>query len=245
MAQKAEPYTEKRQPLGKKLKMSPTELDVNYLFGYLYSMFNDLADLEVELRENKSLDDFSDYKEMVDVRKGLSAYILELKRYSEDIRKLVKSKDWLESVYTFLKKEAYPVAEEIDDYRRSEFRKHWKDEVTDELEETKYLANEIVKSAKIVGKLYKMRDVEPELIEKSKKKEEASGKPVKAAALIILVLGLSIGSLSMLSVMPVSTTGYSFGLTGDIATVNFEFVYVVSSSIVIGFYILGRVMKKW
>ena len=183
---------------------------------------------------------------MIDVRKGFADYILQLKKYCEDIRGLVKSKDWLEGAYGFLKYAAYPMAKKIDEYRTSEFREKWKDEVSDELEDTKYMVDKIIKSAKIVGKLYKMRDVEPELIEKSEKaNQKALQKPAAKAIMIILLLGLGFGSLRVLGTMPVSTTGHSVGLTGYLAIVDFNMIYIITSSMIVLIYILEKAMKKW
>lgn len=78
--------------------------------------------------------------------------------------------------------------------------------------------------------------------------KEKKGKKLKVEAkvsILILVLSLGFASLRILSVMQITTTGFSALPTGEIAGINFEMFYLVTSSMILSIYILGKLMKKW
>jgi len=228
------------------LKFTPTEKEVTRLFNYLFEIWTDLSRLEKELGINNSLKNFPKYQKLMEVNENLGRYVDQLlNKYSKDVRGLVKAKDWLEHVYDLLKGDVYIVAGEVEHYSNSLFRKHVQDNVTAQLKECEDLNEDIKASLGILRKLYKMHDVEPELIEKSKKLKPALNVETKAFVLL-LVLTLSFASLRILSATNITTTtGFISLPTGEIAGINFEMLYIITSSMILGIYILGKLMKKW
>lgn len=72
-------------------------------------------------------------------------------------------------------------------------------------------------------------------------------KPMKTeqkAIVTVILLTFLFASLSALSSAP-STTGYYIGLSGGLAEINYEALYVIASSTIVFIYALGRTMEKW
>lgn len=229
-------------------ELTPTEKEVARLSNYLFEIWTDLVGLEIELIASKSLKNFPNYKKLQEVTQLCGKYVQELAEYEKDIRSLVGAKGWLEGTRKFLGGKVYELALEVDKYRSSRLREHWKDEITDELEETKDLVGDIQKSKEILNGLYKMHDVEPELVEKLEKMTPQ----LRAVKSIMLILILSFGFVSLKIVGGMQTagliglpTGFSALPTAEIAGVNFEMLYVITASMIASIYILGKLMKKW
>lgn len=230
------------------VELTPTEKEVVHLSNYLFEIWTDLVGLEIELIANKSLRNFPKYRELEEVAGLCGKYVRELGEYCKDVRSLVAAKSWLKDTRKFLESKVYELALEIDKYRSSRLRRHWKDEITDELEETKDLAGDIQKSKEILGKLYKMHDVEPELV----KKLEKTKPQLNVVKSVMLILILSFGFVTLKIVGGMQTagliglpTGFSALPTAEIAGVNFGMLYVITASMIISIYILGKLMKKW
>ena len=229
-------------------EMTPTEKDLVRLNSYLSEIWTDLLGLELGLRINKSLTNFPQYKELGEVAGLCGNYIREFDEYCKDIRSLVAAKGWLKSTHRFLEDKVYKLALEIDKYRLRRFRRHWKDGITKELEETEDLVYDIQESKNILDRLYKMHDVEPELLTKLEKT-----KPQLAVVkFVMLILILSLGFVSLRIVGGMQTagfiglpTGFSPLPTAEIAGVNFEMFYVITATMIVSIYILGKLMKKW
>ncbi len=232
----------------KEVKFTPTEKEVIRLNNYLSEIWTDLIGLDLELIVNRSLKNFPKYKELEEVAGLCGKYLREFDEYCKDIRSLVAAKGWLKSTRRFLEDNVYKLALEIDKYRSSRLRKHWKDKITGELEETKDLTDDIRKSGEILNRLYEMHDVEPELLTKLEKmKPQAT---VVKSVMLILILGLGFVSLRIIGGMQTAgfiglPTGFSPLPTAEIAGVNFEMLYVITASMIASIYILGKLMKKW
>ena len=229
---------------------TPTERKIKYLATYLFDIFNDLTRLELGLESNESLKDFPNYRKLLEVTGTLGKYVKELNEYLKDARSLVKSKDWIGRAYKFLKESVYSVASDIEKYKSSKFRERWEDDLTPDLDRNKYTIKDVESSKKILSELGEMEDVEPELVEKSKKLKSKLEPEAKVVA-IILILGLSFGTLSVLNSAPSDLqlgTGSSIFPsvpTGNFPNVGLELIYVIISSIIISIYVFGKLTKKW
>lgn len=230
-------------------ELTPTEKEVTRLNSYLSEIWTDLLGLELGLRINKSLTNFPQYKELREVAVRCGEYIDEFDEYcKKDIRSLIAAKGWLKSTHRFLENQVYKLALEIDKYRSRRFRRQWKDGITKELEETEDLAYDIQESKNILNRLYKMNDVEPELLTKLEKMKPQL--TVVKPVMLILILGLGFVSLRIVGGIQTAgfiglPTGFTPLPTAEIAGVNFEMFYVITASMIVSIYILGKLMKKW
>jgi len=108
----------------------------------------------------------------------------------------------------------------------------------------------VQETQKIVGDNYetlKELDFKGELpdIRPKKQIEKKKLEAEVIAFTLIVVLSLGFASLKVLSVMQMTTTGFSALPTGEIAGINLEMFYLVIASMILSIYILGKLMKKW
>jgi len=168
-------------------------------------------------------------------------YESSLKHYRPEIERFQKA---LDSVYDLIGK--------IEEDKKTGFGSHFKDnsrvtkdiyEILEKNEGGEIIMKGQVKSLKELMETYKPFASEAEMPEKKR----AKAKNVEAKAIVfILVLSMGFVLLKALSVASVpSTTGFSILPTGEIAGINFEMLYVITSSMILGIYTLGKIMKKW
>lgn len=164
-----------------------------------------------------------------------------LKHYRPEIERFQKA---LDSVYDLIGK--------IEEYTKTGFGSHFKDnssvtrdiyEILAKNESGEIIMKDQVESLKELMETYKLDASEAEMPEKLKARAEN----VEAKAIVsILVLSMGFVLLKALSVASVpSTTGFSVLPTGEIAGINFEMLYIITSSMILGIYALGKILKKW
>jgi len=202
--------------------------ELGYLGEYLFEMFMDLSKLEAELERSGSLEKFPRYDKLKEINREMPGYMIEG----------VKDKYDAESLTNFLLDIYYNVVPNIENYKESPLRKHnhIKDDLGYALEECDDMKDDIRASLEKIHKVY-------EALPERKGKMMEGHDPEVTVLASILMAGLLIFSLKAGSI--VSTVGYASAPTSAFSSGNFELFYFITSSMILGIYILGKAMKKW
>lgn len=168
-------------------------------------------------------------------------YESSIKHYRPEIERLQEA---LDNVYDIIGK--------FEEYTKTGFGSHFKDnsrvtrdfyEILEKNESGEIIMKDQVESLKELMETYKP-GASPE--EMSKKMKARAENAEAKAIVLVLVLSMGFVLLKALSVASVpSTTGFYAFPTGEIAGINFEMLYVITSSMILGIYVLGKAMKKW
>jgi hypothetical protein len=156
-------------------------------------------------------------------------YIDEIPKYRPEIEKFEKV---LEYVDKFI--------DEIKKYTREGFGKNWheKNRIIYDLDDVCTMEHDVDRVKELL-EAYKPNASPEEMPKKTKAAE-------KALVIIAVVIGLGFGLLRLFSAAQVgSATGFFIAPTSEFAGINFEMLYVITSSMIIGIYVLGKLMKKW
>jgi len=207
---------------------------VSYLKSYLYEISDDVIGLKNALKDNNALKNFPEYKRLLEVSENISKYLK------------FDTKSEVENLYRFLQKDVYILSENIDKYSENRLRQHHlKDEVTEPLKECEDLNSDIKATLGLLRTLY---EIVPEKTTPIVPPHQATSIAIAAifmAAMFIFTLKSAV-IMNIPSSMGVMTnTGFASAPTGEFGGVNFEMFYILTSSMILSIYILGRVMKKW
>jgi len=88
----------------------------------------------------------------------------------------------------------------------------------------------------------KGHEIIKEGVEKRSKKLKEEANKLSTVALILIVMS---GSFILLGNLQTGATGFSLLPAAEIAGVNFVTIYIVTSSLIVGIYLIGKFLKKW
>lgn len=183
----------------------------------------------------KRVDEYQSYLskllgDMVDIGKNPGEiYTLDGKKLTRKTRNFMK---YVEDLVLDLK-----------EYR--EMRTHWDDVLNYKIKELEEVLPYVEREISLTYEIEK----KPTLHTKRKNVKEKEAVVTTIAAIFMAAMFIftmkSAVIMNTISSIGITATGFAVAPTGGFSGVNFELFYLLTSSMIVSIYILGRVMKKW